>query len=75
MPTPKACLDRAEEAERLAAVVSYARDREQLTRQALEWRERAAELAAAPPKPCTAAEPPSLVARLRQGIRRRPAAE
>lgn len=53
MPTPEACLERAKEAERLAALVSYERDRTRLTRQAAEWRERAAELAsrAAEPAP------------------------
>ena len=43
MFTPEACIARAEEAERLAALVSYERDRARLTRQAAEWRALAAE--------------------------------
>ena len=46
MPTPQRCIAQAQEAERLAAVVSYERDRERLMRQAAEWRAEAAELEA-----------------------------
>ncbi len=47
MSTPQRCLAQAEEAERLAAVVAYERDRTRLMRQAAEWRAEAAELEAA----------------------------
>ena len=49
MPTADQCRARAEEAERLARLVSYERDRERLLRQAQEWRDRANALDAAPP--------------------------
>lgn len=69
MTTSETCIGRAEEAERLAALVSYERDRVRLTRQAAEWRARAAELqVVAPPEPVT---PPSLRDRLFQVWRRR----
>lgn len=69
MPTSDRCIARAEEAERLAALVSYGRDRDRLTRQAAEWRTKAEELAVAfpPPEP-ECAEP--LVSRLLQRFKR-----
>lgn len=70
MPTPERCLARAEEAERLASMVSYARDRERLIRQAAEWRARAEDLARtrAGPSPAPARDPPlrRLLRRLRR---------
>ncbi len=69
MPTHRQCLARAEEAERLASLVSYERDRVRLQGQAQDWRERAARLAhAAPP-----ARPKrlSLIGRLLKGLARR----
>lgn len=48
MSTPQRCLAQAQEAERLAALVSYERDRVRLSLQAAEWRARAAELEDAP---------------------------
>ena len=69
MPTPQACRARAEEVERLASIVSYGRDRERLTRQAHELRARAEALEAEPPSEACEAQP-SLVDRLRGGLRR-----
>ena len=46
MSEPERCLQQAEEAERMASLVSYERDRVRLMRQAAEWRERAAALEA-----------------------------
>ena len=51
MSTPERCRARAEEAERLAGIVSYGRDKERLLAQAAELRQRAAELEATPPEP------------------------
>ena len=46
MPTAADCRARAEEAERLARLVSYERDRTRLLHQAQEWRDKAAALEA-----------------------------
>ena len=69
MPTAERARARAEEAERLARLVSYGRDRERLLRQAAEWRAHADALDAAPPPP----EPdrPSLADRVRSWLRGR----
>lgn len=69
MPTSERCLARAQEAERLATLVSYARDRERLTRQAAEWRERAEALALTGPAAADPSPPP-LISRLLQRFRR-----
>lgn len=67
MPTAANCRARADEAERLARLVSYERDRERLLRQAQEWREKAdaleTEAAAAPAEPS-----PSSAGRLRRWL-------
>ena len=72
MSTPERCLAQAEEAERMASVVSYERDRERLTRQAAEWRARAEELRAeqlqAPAAPAPAAPAPSWLRRVSQTL-------
>ena len=60
MPTADQCRARAEEAERLARLVSYERDRDRLLSQAQEWREKADALEAAPP--AATPEPQPLVA-------------
>ena len=76
MSTPEACIARAEEAERLAALVSYDRDRVRLKRQAAEWRDRAAQLQAAGPPPESPHEPapqPTWRERLSRAWRRRAA--
>ena len=70
MPTADQCRARAADAERLAALVSYERDRVRLTRQAQEWRERAAALDAAPP-PSEPAPSPALLQRVRRWLRPR----
>ncbi len=65
--------ERAEEAERLASVVSYERDRLRLTQQAEDWRTRADVLEASYPSLAPAPSPPerpSLLDRLRQALRR-----
>ena len=49
MPDAQHCLAMAEEADRLACVVSYGRDKVRLKAQAESWRERAQAMAAAPP--------------------------
>ena len=49
MLTPERCRENADEAERLARAVSYARDRERLLGQAAVWRSKADALEAAPP--------------------------
>ena len=41
MPDAEHCLALADEAERLAAIVSYARDKTRLKQQAESWREKA----------------------------------
>ena len=41
MPDAEHCLAMADEAERLAAIVSYARDKTRLKQQADSWREKA----------------------------------
>lgn len=69
MSTPESCIARAEEAERLAALVSYGRDRARLGRQAAEWRACAAELQARPHE--ETALRPTLRARLAKVWRRR----
>ncbi len=66
MSTPERCLAQAQEAERLAEVVSYERDRTRLRRQAAEWRERAAALQAEEPPPAEA--PPSPLRRLTEAL-------
>lgn len=71
MLTAETCLQRAAEAERLAALVSYERDRVRLTRQAAEWRDKAAELAAAPAAPTDEEAPRSWLRRLFAGRGRR----
>ncbi len=48
MSTPQRRLAQAQDAERMASLVSYGRDRERLLRQAAEWRAQAAELEAGP---------------------------
>ena len=66
MPTAANCRARAEEAERLARLVSYERDRARLLRQAQEWREKADALEAAA---ASAPEPPRATAdRLRRWL-------
>lgn len=50
METSDELLRRAKEAEEMAAVVSYARDKERLLRQAEELRRQAAEAGAEPPR-------------------------
>lgn len=65
--------ERAAEAERLAEVVSYERDRLRLTQQAEDWRVRADVLEASSPSLTPAPPPPerpSLLARLRKALRR-----
>ena len=42
--TVEECSKRADEAERMAATVSYGKDRDMLLKQAEEWRQRAAAL-------------------------------
>ena len=70
MSTPQRCIAQAEEAERLAALVSYARDRARLTREAAEWRARAVELeASAPPAPEDGTSAPTGVRRLAAWLR------
>ena len=73
MPTSNQCRARADEAERLAELVSYDRDRTRLTRQAAELRaeadvleaeETATRMAAAEP-------PPTVIDRLLHAFRRR----
>lgn len=73
MPTAANCRSRAEEAERLAQLVSYERDRTRLMRQAKAWREKADALdaeaasgAAPEPEPTDAA--PTGVSRLRRWL-------
>ncbi len=56
MPNPEGYLAQADEAERMAAVVSYGRDREALMRQAAAWRAQAAALEGE--EPAAAADPP-----------------
>ena len=51
MDTPQRCRARADEAERLAGLVAYDRDRVRLARQAQAWRTRAEAMEAAPPPP------------------------
>ncbi len=46
MPTAEHCRSMAEEADRLAAVVSYARDKARLRQQAQAWRVKAQSLEA-----------------------------
>ena len=48
MPNPQHCLAMAEEADRLASIVSYERDKVRLKEQAESWRERAEALASVP---------------------------
>jgi hypothetical protein len=72
MTTPERCRARAEEAERLATIVAYGRDKERLLDEAAEWRARAEameaerEAAAARPEP-----EPTVLDRLRGLFRRK----
>jgi hypothetical protein len=68
MPTPERCRARADEAERLAGIVSYGRDKERLLAQAVELRERAVMLEAAEIAPVPT--PPEAPARLPPWLRR-----
>ncbi len=49
MPSAQHCLEMAEEADRLASIVSYARDKVRLKEQAQDWRARAEVLTSAAP--------------------------
>ncbi len=71
MPTAAHCRARAEEAERLARLVSYERDRTRLLHQAQEWRDKADALdAQAEAGPAASAQAPSAAAagRLRRWL-------
>lgn len=73
MSTPEQMRERAAEAERLAGMVAYERDRARLTRQAEDWRTRADVLEATSPNLAPAAPPPgrpSLLERLRRAFGR-----
>ena len=48
MPNAQHCLAMAEEADRLASIVSYGRDKVRLKEQAENWREQAQAMASAP---------------------------
>ena len=54
MPNAQHCLAMAEEADRLASIVSYGRDKVRLKEQAKSWREQAQAMASAPPQVCDA---------------------
>ena len=49
MPNAQHCLAMAEEADRLASIVSYGRDKVRLKEQAKSWREQAEAMVGAPP--------------------------
>ena len=49
MPDAQHCLAMADEADRLATIVSYGRDKVRLKAQAQSWRERADAMTAPPP--------------------------
>ena len=48
MPDAQHCLAMADEADRLASIVSYGRDKVRLKEQAQSWREQAVAMATAP---------------------------
>ncbi len=56
MPNSQHCLAMAEEADRLASIVSYGRDKVRLKEQARNWREQAEALASVPPSPLASPE-------------------
>ena len=60
------CRTMADEAERLAAIVSYGRDKERLQQQAASWRAKAAALDAEAPSPETASHSAGVFAWLRR---------
>ena len=71
MPTSSQCRARADEADRLAGLVSYDRDRTRLTRQAADLRAQADALEAEETAKRLAADvgpPPSLIDRLRKAL-------
>ena len=66
MSTADHCRAMAEEADRLATLVSYSRDKDRLREQAASWRAKAAVLEAQPPPPATTARTGGVFAWLRR---------
>lgn len=68
MPTADQCRARAEEAERLARIVSYERDRTRLLIQVKEWRDEADRLDAQAPAAAPLQSPPGVASHLRRWL-------
>ena len=66
MSTADHCRAMAEEADRLASVVSYGRDKQRLQQQAANWRARAADVEARAPVAAAEAAAPGVMNWLRR---------